>query len=270
MSGRVRSAGDGNRDDRADAPADESSNSSTRAFGSTPASAQPDQPSPTPSRGKYRLRILVAVLITLAVVVAAAVSVWAFPVFRVSEIAVEGARQVTRDQIIEASGVVEGENLLQVDQVDAASGVVSLPRIREATASRTMPNTVTIDVVERRVVAWLDEGGQPVLIDDTGAPFSDGAPPDTAVRVEGVTQDDAELLDGAVAVTAALSERVAGDIDYLRVGGPSEYVIVLNDGRTALWGSPTDNHNKAVALETVIQRPGQEWDISNPTMVTSR
>lgn len=267
MSGRVRPAEDENVPEEQDR-ADESTNSSTRAFSAPPR----EEARPTARRSKrtYRLRIVVAVIAVLAVLAGAAVAVWALPVFRVAEVTVEGNTQVEPAQIIEASGVVEGENLLQIDQVDAASGVVTLPRIREATVSRSLPDAVRIDVVERRVVAWLDQGGQPVLIDDTGAPFVDGEPPQSAVRIEGVTEEDSELLSGAVEVSSSLSEGAADWVDHLRVDGPAEYVLVLTDGRTVNWGAPGDNHNKAIALETVIQRPGETWDISDPTMATSR
>ena len=267
MNGRVRPAEDDHTPEEQDR-ADESTNSSTRAFSAPP--KEEERPAARPSKRTYRLRIAIAVVVTLAVLVGAAVAVWALPVFRVAEVTVEGNSQVEADQIIEASSVVEGENLLQVDQVDAARGVVAHPRIREATVSRSLPDTVRIDVVERRVVAWLDQGGEPVLIDDTGVPFVDGEPPRQAVRVEGVTEEDDELLAGAVEVSSSLSEGAADWVEHLRVDGPAEYVLVLTDGRTVNWGAPGDNHNKAIALETVIQRPGETWDISDPTMVTSR
>lgn len=273
MSGRVRSTPDdgGSRDAGVGGEGvDESSNSSTRAFHVEPEAAGEDT-APDRRRGRRsRLRWLLATLVAVVVLAGAAVAVWAFPVFTVSEVAVEGNEQVTREQIVEAAGVAEGENLLRVDEVETASHVVGLPRIREATVARSLPDTVTVTVVERRVVAWLDDAGSPVLIDEQGTPFTDGGPPPGAVRIEGVGREDEELLDGAVDVAASLSPETAGVIDHLRVDGPAEYVAVLTDGRSVFWGAPTDNHNKAVALETVIQRPGESWDISNPTMVTSR
>lgn len=225
----------------------------------------------TPVRRRRRRWPVVLALLVAAVVAAAALAVaWWVPVFRVSTIDVEGARQIGQQAVVDASGIAEGENLLRVDTSDAARGVVSLPRVREATVTRSWPSGVHIDVVERRVVGWIDDGGQPLLIDEQAEPFSDGEPPESAVRLDGVKRDQAEELSGAVAVTAALSEDAARLVDFLSVDGPSAYTLHLTDGRTVFWGAPEDNENKAVALETVLKREGGNWNISNPAMVTSR
>ncbi|WP_018020872.1 cell division protein FtsQ/DivIB [Corynebacterium doosanense] len=224
----------------------------------------------TPVRRRRRWPWALGVVAVLAVLAGALALAWFVPIFRVSTIAVDGTRQIDQQSVLDASGLTEGENLLRIDTTDAARGVVSLPRVREATVARAFPDTVRIEVVERRVAAWIDDSGQPVLIDERGEPFSDGEPPESAVRLEGVRQDQTEELAGAVAVAAALSDESARLVDHLRVEGPSAYTLHLDDGRTVFWGAPVDNENKAVALETVLKREGSSWNISNPAMVTVR
>lgn len=235
------------------------------AAGATAASALETAP-----RAKRRWRVFaVAAAVVLVVAAAVAAVVW-LPVFTVSTVAVEGNRQVDAEQIVEAAGVGEGENLVGVDTAAAARGVVALPRIREATVTRSLPDTLTVEVVERRVVAWMDDAGQQVLIDDKGEPFTDGAPPEVAVRLEDMDPEDTDLLRGAVDVAAALSDEVGAAVDHLSADSESTYTLHLSDGRTIFWGVAGDNRNKALAVETVLGREGGQWDVSNPQLVTQQ
>lgn len=232
---------------------------------------QTDEPVPVDApRKKKRWPTVVAIFAVLAVICGAVASVFAFPVFTVNNVVVEGNNQVDTEQIIDATAVEVGVNLLNVDTNAAARGVVSLPRIREATVSRSLPDALTVTVTERRVVAWTDDGGEPLLIDDTGEPFADGAPPESAVRLDGVDPEDQELLRGAVDLTGALSDEVGAAVDHLSADSESTYTLHLADGRTVFWGLAEDNHNKAIAVEAILSREGGEWDVSNPQLVTQR
>ena len=44
----------------------------------------------------------------------------------------------------------------------------------------------------------------------------------------------------------------------------------LKDERTVFWGASEDNANKALAFETILKMEGQNWNISNPELVTSK
>lgn len=219
-------------------------------------------------RGGRRIALLVAAAAVAAVI--AAVVVWAFPVFKVSAIEVTGNERVTEETVWELTGVPEGENLLRVDTVAAASGVVSDPWVSAATVTRQLPSTLKVELQERTVVAYREGDDGPVLIDSTGTPFIVGAPPEGAVRVAGDAADEEAVLAGAVDIAAAIPAGVREQVATLEAESARSYTFVLHDGRRVYWGASTDNANKALAMETVLQRDGSEWDISNPELVTVR
>lgn len=215
-------------------------------------------------------KIIAAVVVVVVLLAAAIAALFAFPIFTVKNVAVEGNQQLEDQQIVDATGIEPGENLMQVDTTAAARGVVGMPRVREATASRSFPSEITVTVVERRVIAWLEEGDEPTLIDDQAEAFHDGAPPESAVRLEGMDGSDTELLEGAIAIAGALSDPVGEAVEHISAESVNAYQLQLNDGRTVFWGRAVDNDNKALAVETVLQREGGEWDVSNPQMIVQR
>lgn len=248
------------------ANAHDTGGSVTRAStGVPPESRVPDE-APRRSRKGMILGILLALVLALV----GAVVVYTVPVFAVNQIEVTGNRQVATEDIRAATRVPEGENLLRVDTVAAASGVVSDPWIEQATVHRALPSTLVVDVVERTAVAWIDSPEGVTLIDASGTPFIQAEPPAGAVHVTGSATDDEAVLAGAVDVAASLTDELRTQVDSVAADDQYSYTLLLSDGRRVFWGESVDNENKALALETVVQREGGEWNISNPALVTVR
>jgi cell division septal protein FtsQ len=62
---------------------------------------------------------------------------------------------LTREQVIAASGIVEGENIFKVDLAATRAILEKLPQVESAEVQRQLPNHMTISIAERRPVAWL-------------------------------------------------------------------------------------------------------------------
>ncbi len=76
--------------------------------------------------------------------------------FRVQTIEVSGASHYSAQEIIEASGVEQGDNLFFINRFSAASNILSrLPFVDAASMDREMPSTVTIKVTESRAAAYV-------------------------------------------------------------------------------------------------------------------
>ena len=200
--------------------------------------------------------LTLSVVAVVAVVLLAAVVVWIFPVIRVNSIEVSGAERVSAETVLADSGIAEGDNLLRID----ASGV---------TVSRHFPSTVDIAVTEREVVGFVEHDDGAHLIDHQGHAFLIDTPPDEAVEITGEVEDEA-AVNAAVAAIATVSDPIRREIASLEVKSSHAMELRLHDGRTIYWGVDDANEQKAAALEHVIHREGQHWDISNPSLVTVR
>jgi len=72
-----------------------------------------------------------------------------------NEIRVSTNGALTREQIIQTVGLVEGRNIFTFDLGEAKKSLRELPQVEDVLVQRHLPHRITIDVSERRPVAWL-------------------------------------------------------------------------------------------------------------------
>ncbi|MCT1441227.1 MULTISPECIES: cell division protein FtsQ/DivIB [Corynebacterium] len=190
------------------------------------------------------------------------------PWFAVKSIDVRGAEHASVEEIQQASGVMVGEQLVSVDAPSAARQVVALPWVKTATVSKKWPSTVSVAVIEQQAVAYVKTAEGTTLVNADGVPFVIDEAPLGTVEISGASVDDPAVFSACLAVVGALPEGVRKEV--ARVQAPSQYEITLEllDGRSVYWGSAEQAHNKAVATELVLARPGERFNVSNPQLVT--
>lgn len=106
-------------------------------------------------RNRGRLGPLVKVLCLLALVVALTAGATVF--FRVEQVVVTGNSRYTQEEIVEVTGIQQGDNLYGWNKFAIAQRLrETLPYIGEVSIRRSLPNTVIITVVEWDAVARVE------------------------------------------------------------------------------------------------------------------
>jgi len=62
---------------------------------------------------------------------------------------------LSREQVIAATGIVEGENIFKVNLAATRAAIEKLPQVESAEVQRQLPNHLAISITERRPVAWV-------------------------------------------------------------------------------------------------------------------
>ena len=88
--------------------------------------------------------------------------------FRVEEILVVGRRETTRKELLGAVRLVRGAPILAFDLEVAKKRLEALPWIKTASVGRMLPDTVMLNVEERRPLALWQHKGVFALIDTDG------------------------------------------------------------------------------------------------------
>jgi cell division protein FtsQ len=80
---------------------------------------------------------------------------WQNPEYNLAEVEIHTDGALTREQIIQATGLREGQNIFAINLSEARKALVALPQVERADIERIMPNKLSIDISERKPVAWV-------------------------------------------------------------------------------------------------------------------
>lgn len=215
-------------------------------------------------------KIIIGVVIAAVLCVGIGVVLWSTPVFAVKNFDITGTKNTSVEEVEQATGISVGDNMMRLDTASAAQSVAGLPWVRTVTVERSFPSTVGVEIQEREPVMFIREPDGDHLIDSTGHIFAIGEAPEGTMEVTGAAVDDPAIMEQLVDVVNAIDPEVR--VQVARVNVPSEWEIEfeLHDGRTVFWGAPENNHDKGLAMRTVLTREGQHWNVSNPNLVTVR
>lgn len=89
--------------------------------------------------------------------------------FRVERVLVEGREYTDAQALSGLLNVREGDPIFAFDPVGARDMVEMLGWVKHARIERRLPDTVYVEITERRPMAFLRQGEKTVLIDETGA-----------------------------------------------------------------------------------------------------
>lgn len=218
-------------------------------------------------------RLILIISALTAILIAFAVLCWFVPIFKVKNIEVSGTARLSPEDVVTASGLTEGENWLRVSESGAAKEVAKLPWVKTVTVNRKLPNTITIDIAERKAMIFAARSDGDHLIDNEGKVIVIGEPSPDTVEVTGTSADDSDSLAVAVGVLSSIEAKdhhLLTLIDSIDAPSKFEISIKLKDGKKIYWGSEENSHDKAVAFSSVVNREGASWNISSPPLVTVR
>lgn len=219
--------------------------------------------------GRKRRRIL-AVVASVIVVVAVGLVLLVSPLLSVRRVDVDGAvysRRFDGQRLDDVVASLKGSPILSVDLAEARAELEASPWIRSARVTRDLPSRVSVEIEERRPLAWFtgaDSRFRVVDADGVVIAVLEGQPIDylgiagTAPDLEpGETAPPA--FRAAAQLVRSLPDEVAGLVTGLAVSDLGELSMTLSAGSTdditeVRLGMPDDLQGKLVALVVVLRR----------------
>lgn len=202
-------------------------------------------------------------------VVATALVVWFSPLFSVREVAIDGQGSISQEEIVAAMDVKESTPLLRVDTAAAAQRISRIPRVAQSRVQVDFPSRIRVNIIERTPAVFFDSPQGAHLMDSDGIEFALGPPPPWVPRL---TTEHPGAGDpataSALAVLAASSPALRGQIGEIAARSISDITLTLRDGRLLEWGSKADSVRKAAIALPLLGRPGHTYDVSSPDLPT--
>ncbi len=180
-------------------------------------------------RNRGRFGLLFKVLCLLALVVALTAGATVF--FRVEQVVVTGNSRYTQEEIVEVTGIQQGDNLYGWNKFAIAQRLrETLPYIGEVSIRRALPSTVIITVVEWDAVARVEPPTAQELLElqgeldeetgESGDASSGDTSGDTSAPESGVTDVTAVAQQPwLISVKGKLLEQAAGSGSAISVTG---------------------------------------------------
>lgn len=171
------------------------------------------------------------------------------PEYAVKRIVVRGNERLSREDIVSLSLLKEGENILQSRIYRAKERLSELPLTERVAVSRFMPDTIVIDVVERRPRARLS-GSKKFLADYSGVvlPYSCCGDPEGLPLIVGVDTVDLSVGDTCSQLEMTKAMRVLrlyesssladlAEVDGIDASRPDNLRLYLKHGSYTRRGS---------------------------------
>lgn len=225
------------------------------------------QRSGRPDGGHQRLWLVLGIVVLLAIS-----SIWVIAfssVLGVRSVTVAGAHQVSVSQIEAAAGIKRGTPLARLDTARVLARVEAIAEIKKVTVGKSYPSSVRIEVTERVAVGYRLVAGAAALVDMDNVQFRTMAKAPAGLPQLQVSGDVANAAATAT-VAAALSTALAARVALISAPSTESITLTLTDGRTVMWGGTDRSIDKARLLSALISRPGNYFDVSDPSLVISR
>ena len=219
------------------------------------------------SRRWLAWRRVLAVALGVGLVAGAVWLVFFSSVLAVSGVRVEGTHVLTPSVVRRAAQVPLGGPLATADLAAVTRRVERLPAVKAVDVSRSWPDSVRIDVTERRAVAAVEQGGSGRLrgVDDQGVVFrSFRHRPARLPMIRSGRGAGPEALAQAARVAGSLPPSVAAKVTYVEVRTVDSISLRLHSGRLVRWGSAEQSTDKSRVLAVLLDRKAASYDVSVP------
>ncbi len=226
----------------------------------------------TPVRSRRR-RLIRAGIVLVALVLAAA-GVWLAyfsPVLSTRQVIVHGVHTLSADQVIAAADVSLGRPMLRENLDSVARRTAALRPLESVSVKRRWPNTITINVVERRPLLAVRQPGGYLLVDRHGVAFRPATTAPHGVVIVDVNPDNVDLLTEVGTVASSFSKSFAKQVQSIKATGPDDITVILDSGVNVFWGHSADSALKAkIAAALLKQHPKTSINVSSPHNPTTR
>ena len=219
-----------------------------------------------PERTLRRRRGL-ALLIGIPVVLV--VTLWLLtytPLFAARHIRVEGATALSADDVRTLADVGDATNVVHLDRDTVVQNLESSAWVADATVRVELPDTLVLEVTERRPVGVIDAMGERGILasDATVLPLVAGVPEGLPVVRAALGAPNEDQRRAAASLLDALDPVVLKRVTGVSVGQDGLVSLHLRSGTTVQAGEVGDEVAKAEALRAVLR-----WAASSGLELTS-
>lgn len=208
---------------------------------------------------------VVAAVAALAVFVAVAVFT---PIMAVRTITIEGANQVSVEDVRASLSRFEGVPLALVRDDQVHQALETFPLIQKYAIERIPPGELLIRIVERTPAIALEQDGEFALFDPAGVLLSKvpEVPQGVPVASGELSDTSSDAFRAATSIVNDMPPELRGTLSKVRATNGQDVTFTLASGTEVVWGEPKETRKKAAVLTALLAAVGTPSfvDVSAP------
>lgn len=220
----------------------------------------------------------------LGLLVALVAVLYFSPLLTIHHIQVERNDLLTEERAQELLQPLYGRPLPQVGNAQVQELLADEPVVEDVIVQGELPDTLTVEIIEHPPVAEVLEGDELLFFNEHGEVIRSFTDPEASAADGYATpriSEEAALQDEDVFATivSVLGELPAGAreaLDSATAESIDSVRLILDDGRTIVWGGADRGQEKAAVLEAVLATEAEDFtevdtiDISTPDTPVTR
>lgn len=220
-------------------------------------------------RSRRNGRFLSLYLVLAVVLIGAVIAAGCIVFFKVNQFEVNGNQRYSVEEIAEASGIQEGDNLFLLNKTGTAQKLLDrLAYVRSVNIKRKLPDTVVLTIVESDAVAAIQSEKQWWLINEEGKVMETTTKPKEFIQVTGLTlvspepgepiavEDEAKTMrDSLIRLLKAMKGReLLEEVRSIDCSDPKQLVMNYRGQLTVKMLVESDYDYQVKMLEAVLEK----------------
>mgnify|MGYP004449380289 CR=1 FL=1 len=214
---------------------------------------------------KLWIKLFVATILVIGGIAFALIS----PIFNIKQINVLNNEKVSSDTVISLSGLATNENIFKYITITTISKIKEEPYIENVKIKRKIPNTVEIEVLERKPKYCIKLLESYVFINEQGYLLEISEQTNDMPEIRGITTKEEELIPGArlnnddlytlediIKITNSVEKfSTIGKITTIDIDDKNEYSIyIANEKKTIHLGDCNGLNDKMRNCVQIIEK----------------
>lgn len=113
----------------------------------------------------YKILKIIPVLILLALLVFVFIRL---PMFKIIQISIVGLDRIEEEEVVKVSKLKSGDNFFFIDKEEIKNNIQKLPLVEDVIIRRDFPNSINIEIKERKAAASVQFSNKYILVDKFG------------------------------------------------------------------------------------------------------
>ena len=212
----------------------------------------------------------------IALLIGATIFLFTTPLFNLQSVEVVGNKQISYDEIVSLSKLVNQENIFKNKKSDIIKNIKENPYIDTVEVKRQLPNKIKITVKERKKAFCVKVVNGYAYISTQGYILEISKEKENLPEIKGfkttqedftklnrIYQEDLSILQNVLEIMKSSEENnIKKDITSIDVSNPQNYIIKLKKHKkTVHLGDSSNLSNKMLYIKAIIEEEEKEGEI---------